>query len=97
MTKVSIEALRNHQENLKITVYLRVAAWLVVPEVMMIAHPALKTDQRRRLGSTRDTKYRSRSNSILSQGATCDADTESSRSEAPLKTFMLRRKSSNGG
>jgi hypothetical protein len=52
MTKVSTEALRNHQENLKITVYLRVTARLVVPEVVMIAHPALKTDQRRRLGST---------------------------------------------
>jgi hypothetical protein len=49
MTKVPTEAPRKFHENL-VTAYLRATA--EVPVVVMIAHPALKTDQRRRLGST---------------------------------------------
>jgi len=42
-------------ENLT-TAYLRAAAELVEPVVVMIAQPALKMDQRKRLGSTWDTR-----------------------------------------
>jgi len=45
------EAPRKFCENLT-TAYLRAAAEPVVPVVVMIAQPALKMDQRRRLGST---------------------------------------------
>jgi len=42
---------RKFCENLT-TAYLRAAAELVVPVVVMTAQPALKMDQRKRLGST---------------------------------------------
>jgi hypothetical protein len=58
MTKVHREAPRNHYEKVKIDAYLRVTTGLEVPEVMMTAHPALKMDHSRRLGSTQDTRYR---------------------------------------
>jgi hypothetical protein len=45
------EAPRKFYENL-IAAYLRAAAEVVVPVVVMIAQPALKMDQRKRLGST---------------------------------------------
>jgi hypothetical protein len=51
MTIMPTEAPRKVYENL-ITAYLRAAAELVVPVVVMIAQPALKMDQRKRLGST---------------------------------------------
>jgi hypothetical protein len=45
------EAPMKFNENL-ITAYLRAAAEPAVPVVVMIAQPALKMDQRKRLGST---------------------------------------------
>lgn len=89
MTKVQTDAPRNDDENLKCA-YLRVTVEPVVLEVVMIAHPALKMDQRRMLGSTRDTRYRRRSKSALSQGATCDPESVPS-CEAPVRILMLRR------
>jgi hypothetical protein len=84
------EAPREFYENL-ITAYLRAAAELVVPVVVIIAQPALKMDHRKRLGSTRDTRYRRRSNSALSHGVTCDSGTVSCRSGVSGKIFILRK------